>query len=48
MTVSSSHQGKEQEEGMSGGKSSEVNIRAVSRVQNELIGKFKMSAGDVI
>ena len=29
-------------------KSSEVNTRAVSREQNELIGKFKMAAGDVI
>ena len=29
-------------------KLSEVNIRAVSRGQNELIGKFKMAAGDVI
>ena len=27
---------------------SEVNTRAVSRGQNELIGKFKMAAGDVI
>ena len=27
---------------------SEVNIRAVSRGRNELIGKFKMAAGDVI
>ena len=26
----------------------EVNSRAVSRGQNELIGKFKMAAGDVI
>ena len=29
-------------------KSSEVNTRAVSRGQNELIGKFKMAARDVI
>ena len=29
-------------------KLSEVNIRAVYRGQNELIGKFKMAAGDVI
>ena len=29
-------------------KSSEVNARAVSRGQNELKGKFKMAAGDVI
>ena len=28
-------------------KSSEVNTRAVSRGQNELIGKFKMAEGDV-
>ena len=28
--------------------SSEVNIRAVSRRQNELIGKFKMAAGDMV
>ena len=26
----------------------EINTRAVSRGQNELIGKFKMNAGDVI
>jgi hypothetical protein len=29
-------------------KVSEVNFRAVSREQNELIGKFKMAADDVI
>ena len=29
-------------------KSSEVNTRAVSREQNELIGEFKMAANDVI
>ena len=29
-------------------KSSEVNTRAVSREQNELIGEFKMAEGDVI
>ena len=29
-------------------KLSEVNTRAVSRRQNELIDKFKMAAGDVI
>ena len=29
-------------------KSSEVNTRALSRGQNELIVKFKMAAGDVI
>jgi hypothetical protein len=42
----------EQEEVRSGEKIewklSEVNTRAVSRRQNELIGKFKMAAGDVI
>ena len=56
MTVlNKSHQGKEQEEGSSGRvgekiewKLSEVNTRAVSRGQNELIGKFKIVAGDVI
>ena len=35
---------------MNGGKFkrklSEVNTRAVSRRQNELVGKFKMAAGD--
>ena len=40
------------ERGKDGGKfkrkSSEVNTRAVSRRQNELIGKFKMAADDVI
>ena len=40
------------ERGRDGGKikwkSSEVNTRAVSRGQNESIGKFKMTAGDVI
>jgi hypothetical protein len=29
-------------------KLSEVNTRAVSRGQNELVGKFKMAAGDVV
>ena len=29
-------------------KSSEVNTRAVSRIQNELIGEFKMVLGDVV
>ena len=29
-------------------KSSEVNTSAMSRVQNKLISKFKMAAGDVI
>ena len=41
-----------QEDGRSGGKIesnlSEVNTRALSRVQKELIGEFKMAAGDVI
>ena len=40
------------ERGRDGGefkrKLSEFNTRAVSRGQNELIGKFKMEAGDVI
>ena len=30
------------------GKLSEVNTRAVSRGQNELVGKFKMAAGDMV
>ena len=38
--------------GMDGGnfkwKLSEVNPRAVSRRQDELVGKFKMAAGDMI
>ena len=48
------HQGVVREEGGGGRegkikrKLSEVNIRAVSRGQNELIGKFKMVSGDVI
>ena len=29
-------------------KSSEANTRAVSRVQNKLIGEFKMAVSDVI
>jgi hypothetical protein len=29
-------------------KLSEVNTRAVSRRQNELVGKFKMAAGDKV
>ena len=33
---------------MDGGKLSEVNARTESRGQNELIGKFKMAADDVI
>ena len=53
MTVSSkSHQGKEHDEGRNrvhGGeiewKLSEINMRAVSRGQNELIAEFKMVAG---
>jgi hypothetical protein len=38
--------------GMVGGKFKrklfEVNTRGVSRVQNELVGKFKMAAGDMV
>ena len=56
MAVSSkSNQIKKQEEERCGGdegriewKLSEVNTRSVSRGQNELIGKFKMAAGDAI
>jgi hypothetical protein len=33
---------------MDGGKLSEVNARPVSRRQNELVGKFKMAAGDLV
>jgi hypothetical protein len=33
---------------MDGGKLSEVNASAVSRRQNELVGKFKMAAGDMV
>ena len=44
--------GKEQEQGRNEGKIeqklSEINIRAVSRGQNELINVFKMITGDVI
>ena len=47
--------GARQERGKSGGdggkielKSAEVNPRAVSRGQNELIGEFKIVVGDVI
>ena len=29
-------------------KLSEVNVRAVSRRQNELVGKFKMAVGDMV
>ena len=35
-------------EGKTEWKLSEINIRPVSREQNELTGKFKMAAGDVI
>jgi hypothetical protein len=56
VTVSNkSHRGMEQEEGRNGGdgekiewKLSEVNTRAVSIRQNELLGEFKMAAGNVI
>ena len=34
--------------GMYGGKLSEANARAVSRRHNKLVGKFKMTAGDMI
>ena len=47
--------GARQEEGRNGEnggkiewKLSEVNARAVSRRQNELIGKFKMAASDMV
>ena len=33
---------------MDGGKLSEVNARAVSRGQNELVCKFKMATGDMV
>ena len=33
---------------MDGGELSEVNARTVSRRQNELVGKFKMAAGDMV
>ena len=53
--LSKNRQEKEQEEGKSGGdggkierKLSEVNIRDVSRGQNELIGEFKIAMGYVI
>ena len=47
------HQGvARQEAGKVGGKIkwrlSEVNARAVSREQDELVGKFKKAAGDVL
>ena len=35
-------------QGMDRGKLSAVNIRAVSRRQNKLVGKFKMAAGDKV
>ena len=34
--------------GLNGGKLFEVNTRTVSRRQNELVGKFKMAAGDLV
>ena len=34
--------------GMDGGKLSEVNARTESRRQNELVGKFKMAASDLV
>jgi hypothetical protein len=52
VTVSSKcHQGRNKKNGIGGKieqKLSEVNTRAVYRGQNELIGKFKISAGEVI
>ena len=55
IVLSTSCQGKEQEEGgnrQDGEKFErklfEVNTRAVSRGQNELIGEFKMAVGDEI
>ena len=56
MTVfSKSHQGKEQEEGMSKGGSEKTerelsmnNTSTLSRLKNELIGEFKITVGDVI
>ena len=33
---------------MDGGKLSEVNARTESRRQNKLVGKFKMTASDVV
>ena len=51
----SQHEAKEQEEARSGRdggkierKLSDVNTRAVPRRQNELVGKFKMAAGDKV
>ena len=34
--------------GMDGGKLSEVNARTESRRLNELVGKFKMAASDLV
>ena len=34
--------------GMDGGKLSEVNARTESRRQNELVGKFKVAASDLV
>ena len=34
--------------GMDGGKLSEVNARTESRRENELVGKFKMAASDLV
>ena len=56
MTVScKSRQGKKQVEGKTGGNGgeierilTEVKTRAMSRGRNELIGGFKMAAGDAI
>ena len=33
---------------MEGGKLSEINARTESRRQNELVGKFKMAASDLV
>jgi hypothetical protein len=33
---------------MDGGELCEVNARTMSRRQNELVGKFKMAAGDLV
>ena len=33
---------------MDGGKLSEVNARTVPKRQNELVGKFKMTVGDLV
>ena len=54
-SLNKSHQGEEQKEGGSGGaggkielKLSEVNTRAVSRGQNELIREFYIAMDDEI